>query len=158
LADGSYLKYLRETYRDKIYTPTDDDSQRCFGEYSADAVRRLQHDRQFPDEPKQIRAGENVRMENGKGAVSGQAAVMSINGLLAKLIFEQNPAREFYIEESLPLEWMYPYLEPHGLIMKINREPLAEITQATLAQDHAYWRDLVASMIGNWLKQDTSVS
>ena len=66
-------------------------------------------------------------MENGRVQVSGQVAVMSINGLLAKVIFDKNPDREFYIEESFPLDWMYPHLEPHGLIMKINRQPLAEL-------------------------------
>jgi len=35
---------------------------------------------------------------------------MTINGLLAKIIFDKNPNREFYIEESFPLDWMYPYL------------------------------------------------
>ena len=48
---------------------------------------------------------------------------MAINGLLAKIMFDKNPDREFYIEESFPLDWMYPYLEPHGLIFKINRQP-----------------------------------
>jgi hypothetical protein len=96
-------------------------------------------------------------MENGKGAVSGQVAVMSINGLLARMIFDRNPGREFYIEESLPLDWMYPYLEPHGLIMKINREPQAELPDETLTRDRAYWQSLAAGMIGDWLQPDTSV-
>jgi beta-lactamase regulating signal transducer with metallopeptidase domain len=157
LADGGYLQYLRETYDGKIYTPTDEDSQQCFGEYSQDAARRLKHDRQFPNESKLIRPGENVRMENGKGAVSGQVAVMSINGLLARMIFDKNPGREFYIEESLPLDWMYPYLAPHGLIIKINREPQAELPDETLTRDRIYWRSLVAGMIGDWLQPDTSV-
>jgi hypothetical protein len=158
LADGTYLEYLRQTYGGKIYTPTAEDSQRCFGEYSEDAVRRLEHDQQFPLEPKQVRPGENVRMENGKGAVSGQVAVMSINGLLTKVIFDQNPGRDFFIEESFPLDWMYPYLEPHGLILKINREPLPQLPEATRTRDRIYWQTLVASMLGNWLNQDTSIS
>jgi len=157
LADETYLEYLKQTYGEKIYIPTQTDSQQCFGEYSADAVRRLEHDRQFPTEPKQIRPGENVRMENGKGAVSGQVAVMSINGLLARIIFDRNPNREFYIEESFPLEWMYPYLEPHGQILKINRDPITKLSDETLTRDRAYWQGLVASMLGGWLKQDTSV-
>ena len=41
LADGSYLDYLRAMYGGKIYTPTAEDSQRCFQEYMADAQRRL---------------------------------------------------------------------------------------------------------------------
>jgi beta-lactamase regulating signal transducer with metallopeptidase domain len=37
LADASYLEYLRSMYGGKIYTPTGEDSQRCFQEYVADA-------------------------------------------------------------------------------------------------------------------------
>jgi hypothetical protein len=158
LADGTYLEYLRQTYGGKIYTPAVEDSQRCFGQYSADAVRRLEHDRQFPLEPKQVRPGENVRMENGRGAVSGQVAVMGINGLLARTIFDQNPGRDFFIEESFPLDWMYRYLEPHSLILKINRDPLPVIPEDVLARDRAYWDNLVADVAGDWLKMGTSIS
>ena len=48
---------------------------------------------------------------------------MMINGLLCKVIFDHNPTNEFYVEESFPLEWMYPYETPFGIIMKINRDP-----------------------------------
>jgi hypothetical protein len=158
LADGSYLKYLRDMYGGEIHTLTDNDSQRCFGEYTADLMRRFEHDRQWPSEPKQMRPGENVRTEGGQTGISGQAAVMSINALLAKVVFEQNSNKEFFIEESFPLEWMYPRLEPFGLIMKIDRQPLAELPEDTLIQDHAYWQNLVAGMLGDWLNPDTPVS
>jgi len=83
---------------------------------------------------------------------------MSINGLLAKIIFDRNPGREFYIEESFALDWMYPYLEPHGLIMKLNHQPLAHLPAETLARDREYWRKLVAGMLGDWLDEKTPVS
>jgi hypothetical protein len=83
---------------------------------------------------------------------------MAINGLITKVIFDHNPDREFYVEESFPLEWMYPYLEPHGLIMKLNRQPLARLPAETLARDHEYWRKLVASMLGDWLNEQTPAS
>ena len=44
--------------------------------------------------------------------VSGQVAVMMINGLLCKVIFDHNPTNDFYVEESFPLDWMYPYETP----------------------------------------------
>ena len=75
--------------------------------------------------------------------ISGQVAVMQINGLLTKIIFDRNSNREFYVEESFPLDWMYPYLEPHGLIMKINRQPLAELPGDIVNQDHDYWTNCV---------------
>jgi hypothetical protein len=157
LADGTYLKYARETYGNKIYTPSDADSQSCFDAYCADAGKRLEHDRQFPLEAKQIRPGEDVRLENGHYQVSGQVAVMGINALLVKLIVERNPTREFYIEESFPLDWMYPNLEPHGLILRINREALTQLPAEMVARDRAYWHALVSGMVGDWLTPDTSV-
>jgi tetratricopeptide (TPR) repeat protein len=82
---------------------------------------------------------------------------MAINGLLTKITFDKNPAKEFYIEESFPLDWMYPYLEPHGLIMKINRQPLDTLSEEILKQDHRHWQARVDDMIGNWLTDETPV-
>ncbi len=157
LADGSYVEYLRAMYGGKIQTPTTEDFQQCFNDYLSDAQRRLQHDQQFPNEPKQLKPGEDVRQQGTSVSVSGQVAVMSINALLAKLIFDRNPAREFYIEESFPLDWMYPHLEPHGVIMKLNRQPLAELPEEVLARDRDYWRQITAQTVGNLLDDETSV-
>ena len=148
LADGTYLDYLRAMYGGKIYTPTGDDSQRCFQEYLADAQRRLAENK--------LKPGEDVKVSEHTVQVSGKVAVMSINGLLTKVIFDHNPDREFYIEESWPLDWMYPYLEPHGLIMKLNRQPLAQLPEETIARDHDYWHNLVADMLGEWLDERTT--
>src|SRR5438045_7005688 len=101
---------------------TKEDSDKCYEEYKSDARKRLDHDTNFPDDPRQIRPGEDVRPLDKTVRVTGQVAVMAVNARLAKLIFDKNPEREFYLEESFPLDWMYPYLEPHGLIMKINRQ------------------------------------
>jgi beta-lactamase regulating signal transducer with metallopeptidase domain len=158
LADGSYLEYLRSMYGSSLYIPTEQDSQRCFQDYSTDAKKRLFHDRDFPTEPKQIRPGENVREVGGQVGVSGKVAVMSINAGLAKLIFDRNSDRNFFIEESFPLDWMFPYLEPHGLVMKINRTPLTELSEESLHHDREYWQEQVTQMIGAWLLDTTPVS
>jgi hypothetical protein len=76
---------------------------------------------------------------------------------MVKIIFDKNPDREFYIEESFPFDWMKPYLEPHGLILKINHQPLPGLSDEIVEQDHDYWRGLVRPMIGDWLTDDTSV-
>ena len=150
LADGSYLDYLRAMYGDKIYIPTAKDSKKCFQDYMEDAQKRIQNHQLMP--------GENIQQgANGQMQVSGQVAVMNINGLLVKLILDKNPDREFYIEESFPFDWMYPHLEPHGLIFKINRQPLPALSDEIVEQDHDYWRGLVRPMIGDWLNDDTSV-
>jgi Tetratricopeptide repeat len=151
LADGTYLDYLRSTYGDKIYIPTAEDSQECFNDYYADIQVRMRNN--------QLQPGEDVTTDpnTGKIQVTGQVAVMQINALLVKIIFDHDPNREFYIEESFPLAWMYPYLEPHGLIFKLNHEPLAQLSDDTVQRDHDFWVKTVSPMIGDWLNNETSV-
>jgi len=56
------------------------------------------------------------------------------------MIFEHNKYKHpFYVEESYVIPWMYPYLEPHGLIMKINPEPLPSLTPEMVSNDHKFW-------------------
>jgi hypothetical protein len=150
LADMRYLEYLRAMYGRRIYIPTAEDSQKAFQDYTADAQRRMKLN--------QLKPGEDVQVTEGRVQVSGQVAVMEINGLLVKTIFERNPNCEFYVEESFPLDWMYSYLSPHGLIFKLNRAPLPALTAAMLDEDHAFWTKQCEAMIGNWLKPETSVS
>ncbi len=152
-------KSLGGVYPDmEMKTASNEDSQRCFKEYLDDAQRRLDHDRRNPNAPRQIKPGEDVRIVDNRVTVSGQVAVMAINALLTKVMFEQNPDREFYVEESFPLDWMYPYLTPYGVIMKINREPLPELSQEIIDRDHAFWSEYSTRLIGNWITYDTSVS
>jgi beta-lactamase regulating signal transducer with metallopeptidase domain len=149
LADGTYLEYLRLMFGGKMYIPTGEDSQKCFEDYVADVRKRAQNH--------QLKPGEDVKISDGRTQISGQVAVMAINGLLVKVIFDKNPGHEFFIEESFPLDWMYPNLEPHGLIFKINRQPLTELSETMVQQDRDYWQKLVPGMIGGWLNDDTSV-
>ncbi len=144
----------------EIYMATPEDSQQCFNDYMQDAQRRIQHDNQFPDEPKQIKPGESVSVQDGKLQVSGQIAVMSINGLLTKVIFENNPKNEFYVEESFPLDWMVEggYLTPYGIIQKINRKPVPEITEDMCRRDHSFWKQFSTRTVGDFIDYDTPVS
>lgn len=157
LADGRYLRYLREMYGRTNYMPSEADSTKAFQEYLADAQRRLEHDQRHPNEPRQIKPGEDVRINKNKVQVSGQVAVMSINGILAKIIFDQNPDREFFVEESFPLDWMYPHLAPQGMVLKLHREAVTEISAAEVAKDQAYWSQQQRPLIGDWLKPETSL-
>jgi hypothetical protein len=155
---GDIAKSLGGVYPDtEIDTPSAEDSQQCFNDYFLDAQRRLQHDTQFPGERRQIKPGEDVQIDNGRLHVAGQTAIMSLNSLLTKVIFDKNPGHEFYLEESLPLDWMYPYLTPFGVIMKINRRPLPEITQDIIDKDHAFWTQYSRRTIGDWMTYDTGV-
>ncbi len=150
LADERYLDYLRAMYGRRIYIPTTEDSQKAFQDYTADVQRRR--------EQNQLKPGEEVKMSEGRVQVCGQVAVMNINGMLAKTIFDHNTNCEFYVEESFPLEWMYPYLSPHELIFQLNREPLPRLTETMLDADRAFWVKKCGAMLGGWLKPETGVS
>lgn len=134
----------------EIITPSPTDSQKAFQDYIEDAQRRLAAG--------QLRPGEDVRTEGGRVQVSGQVAVMAINALLTKVIFDKNPNHEFYVEESFPLDWMYPYLTPYGIIMKINRNPIPELTDDIIERDHKFWSEFSERLIGNWITYDTPIS
>jgi hypothetical protein len=132
-----------------MVTPTDADSKKAFDDYLADARQRLKDGK--------LKPGENVTDVDGKVQVSGQVAVMQINGRIAQGIFDANPDREFFVEESFPLEWMYPHLSPHGLIMKINRKPVTELSGDALRKDREYWMRLTSRALGKWLTPETTV-
>ena len=114
--------------------------------------------RSHPNEQRQVKPGEDVHVDaGGHVQVSGQVAVMAINGLLTKIIFDHNPTNEFFVEESFPLDWMFPNLTPFGVIMKINREPLPALSKEILERDHEFWAKYSERLIGNWITYDTKV-
>jgi tetratricopeptide (TPR) repeat protein len=135
----------------EIYIPSPDDSARSFEEYTRDVQQRQMEGR--------LQQGEDVQQDpaSGRVQVSGQVAVMMINGLLCKVIFDHNPTNEFYVEESFPLEWMYPYETPFGIIMKINRNPIVTLPDDVYKRDHEFWSKYSERFIGNWITYDTSV-
>lgn len=153
LADSTYMSYIRDHYgherpvnnapiqrllgrhkaypKDSIWIPSEQDAQRAFQQYVEELRTRPPM------------AGEDVRVEGGRVSVQGVAGVMAINGILTKMIFDNNRHKHsFYVEESYVIPWMYPYLEPYGIIMKINKDPLAQIDPAMVARDRKYWDEL----------------
>jgi tetratricopeptide (TPR) repeat protein len=138
----------------EIYIPSSDDLQNSFADYTQDVGRRAQLN--------QLQMGEVVTpVTNASGQVSvqvaGQVAVMKINGLLCKVIFDHNPSNEFYVEESFPLDWMFPYETPFGVIMKINRQVVPSYAPEIFQKDHEFWSKYSGRLIGNWIAYDTSV-
>jgi hypothetical protein len=83
-----------------------------------------------------------------KVPASGQWAVMQTNALIARAIFEKNPDREFYYEEGFALDWMYPYLTPHGVLMKLNRLPQESISTNDVTRDMEFWSAKIKQMKG----------
>ena len=161
LADNTYMSYIRDHYdfsrptnvlfktllkRDRtyppqpIFIPSPDESNKAFQEY----VQGVQSGR--------IPKSADIKIENGRVSVQGVGGVMEINGILAKWIFEKNKDKHaFYVEESYVIPWMYPYLRPSGVIMKIEKDPIPPPQQDSalwsniVARDTAYWNQLTAS-------------
>lgn len=71
--------------------------------------------------------------------LSAQLA-MNANGMIAREIFEANKSlRPFYVDEGYVVEWMYPYLTPHGLLMQLNSHVVTNLSASEIAADFQYW-------------------
>ncbi len=150
LADGSYLDYLNVLYGDRLATLTHDDSQRAFDEYVADARKRLEHDQQFPNEPKQIRPGEDISITDNKVQVSGQIAVMSINEKLFQTLMEKNPDASFAMEQSFPFTSTYANATPLGPIMELRvQDERNALSPERAAQSVDYWRGVAQELLSD---------
>jgi hypothetical protein len=150
LGDRPYLLYLREIYGRSIFIPSDEDLQQARDEYQRDLERREREHELVP--------GERVERVDGKIQCTTVIAGWAVNSALARLIFDRNPDRQFFVEESFHLEWMYPHLVPHGLVMAICRQPLVTLPPELVEQDRKYWSDQIAEMLGDWLRLETPVS
>ncbi len=164
LADNTYMNYIRDQY-DFSRPPNTDRLQRWLGRdhvYPREPIHIPSPDdgnnafRTYMDEVQagRIPPSADIKVENGHVTVQGVGGVMAINGILARWIFDQNKEKHaFYVEESYVINWMYPYLRPSGIIMKIEKEPLPSpqvnpgLWTNIVAQDRAYWDKLSAGFL-----------
>ena len=129
LVDNTYASHLRAVYGDSIWLPQTEDSARAFQRYV--------------EEVKSGKRPKNAELEivDGRVKVSGARGVMEINGILCEMVFEHNKdTHDIFVEESYVIDWMYPFLEPHGLIMKLNRHILAKLPEETVVRDRQFWK------------------
>ena len=138
LADSRYLDFVNTLYSDRMAALTIEDSQAAFQAYVTEAQKRFEHDQQFPDEPRQLRPGEDLKMVDGKLQVSGQVAVMAINEILLQTLMQKNPELSFAIQESFPLTGTYANALPLGPLMELNAPNSFTTDQAE--QSLQYWR------------------
>jgi tetratricopeptide (TPR) repeat protein len=150
LADGAYLDHLRFLYGNQMPMLTQDDSQRAFQEYIADAQKRLQHDTEFPDEPKQLKPGEDVKIIENRVQASGQVAVMAINEKLFQMLMEKNPGTSFAMEESFAFQSVFANATTLGPVMelRVNDEQNA-LTAERAAESVDYWRAISQQLTSN---------
>ncbi|MBP5791830.1 MAG: hypothetical protein J6W80_06225, partial [Kiritimatiellae bacterium] len=127
LADDTYMSVQRDLYGDEIWIPSKEDSGEAFNIYIDEVQRGVRE------------ANGDLKIENGRVQVTGALGVMEINGILTRMMFDHDRLRHsFYVEESYVIPWMYPYLSPHGLIMKINADP-TPYDAKTAAKDRDFW-------------------
>jgi tetratricopeptide (TPR) repeat protein len=175
LADGTYMNYIRDHYDYSRPNPEDPKTLEKFSPWQRSVFKwgwnALDRKNDFPKAPiriptpddsarafqqfvSEVQSGArpnrgDIVIENGRVQVTGALAVMEINGILAKYIFDWNKTNHaFYVEESYVIQWMYPYLSPAGVIMKIEKEMLPapqqnpKLWQDIVAKDKAYWDKL----------------
>ncbi len=127
LADDTYMSVERDLYGDEIWIPAKEDSAEAFNIYVDEVQRGVRP------------ANGDLKIENGRVQVTGALGVMEINGILTRMMFDHDKNnRAFYIEESYVIPWMYNYLVPHGLIMKIEKEE-TRVSNKRATQDADFW-------------------
>ena len=128
LADGKYLSTIRDRLGDRVVIPSEEELTDAFSEF----VQGVQSGR--------IDARDAVEIKDGRVSVSGSLAVMKINEILAKKIFDANKGKHaMYVEESYAIDWMYDYMTSHGLVMKLNAEKPGAVSDEEVRDNDEFW-------------------
>jgi hypothetical protein len=114
--------------RDSIWLPKDDDVQAAIRQY----LDELRTRHPLP--------GEVVKIEGDRVSLQGATSVLAVDSYLTKAVFDHNKDQHtFYVEDSYTTPWMCPYLEPFGLIFRVNKEPIPQLTPGMIDRDRAWW-------------------
>ena len=150
LTDNNYLQYLDVLYGDRLNTLSAEDSQHAYENYLADAQKRLLHDQQSPNEPRQLMPGEDVKMVDGHVQVSGQVGVMCVAEKLFQTFLDKNPDISFALEESFPFKSTYANAVPLGPVMELRvADPQRAFTADAAAQAVSYWTDAAQQLLAD---------
>jgi RNA polymerase sigma factor (sigma-70 family) len=159
LIDDRYLDYIGFLYGDQISLPTREDAQRAWAEYLADYQKRMTHDLQFPDEPKQVRPGENVTgidpgkavaIDKDKARVTGAEGVAALIDRLLKMLMEKNPDLSFAMEQSHSLPSVSGSAAPLGPLLELGvQDRQNAFSQERAIESVDYWRAMSEKLISN---------
>jgi len=169
LADNTYMNVMRDLYGDQIWIPSPLDSNRAFQLY----IQGVQSGKIQAGADVKTEGGKvQVQGVGGVMKINGFLSKMIFdhNQYLTETktdeatrptgsvvvhedpIVNQEtglpPTRTFYVEESYVLPWMYPYLTPHGLIMKINNKPTV-LTAEMIKNDTDFWNWYVDRLLND---------
>ena len=146
LADAFYQKYIHDHYapgRPKA----EGWLEKWLGRYKQYPVDETI----MPSEQELIEIVRNVSTNLPPGANPQDPNIgILYHAAIAQWIFEKNKdKREFFIEESFPMEWTYPYAVPNGLSYRLNKEPLETLPPEVVAEDFRYWNDYVERLLAD---------
>ena len=137
-----YRKYLADQYSAQRQLPANA-FERWLGRATAYPEKPLV----FPSED-EIKSAITAEME--AGAKRGVFDPSAPHSVVTRLIWEKNrDAHEFFVEESFPLTWSYDHALPHGLVYKINRQPLTEIPADVVKQDFDFWKNYIEKLLAD---------
>jgi tetratricopeptide (TPR) repeat protein len=137
-----YRKYLADHYGADRPKPKNS-FERWLGRAEAYPEKPLV----FPTEQE---INEVVSREMEASMAKGAVNPFLPHSVVTRLIWEKNrDAHEFFVEESFPMEWSYDHAEPHGLVYRINREPLKELSADIVRKDFEFWDDYLRKLKGN---------
>ena len=147
LADTFYNRYIRSHYT------TERPSEFTWYE------RLLGRDHTYPKETLILPHREEIMslfevlmqkyQENPGAMPNPQSDPVALNSAVAEWIFLHNrdrqdgTPRQFFVEESFPMQWSYPYAIPHGLCYEIAHDKMDSLPPGTAEKDLAWWDDYI---------------
>ena len=137
-----YRKYLADQYSAQRQQPANA-FERWLGRASAYPEKPLV----FPTD-EEIKVAVNTEMDAAMRA--GNLEPSLPHSVVTRLIWEKNrDAHEFFVEESFPLTWSYDHAVPHGLVYKIEREPVKELSLEVVKQDFEFWENYIQKLLSD---------
>ena len=146
LADAFYQKYIHDHY-----APGRPKAKGWFEKWLGRDKQYPVDDTKMPSEQELVDIVRKVSMNLPPGANPQDPSVgILYHAAIAQWIFEHNKdKREFFIEESFPMEWTYAYAVPNGLSYRLNKEPLATLPPEVVAEDFRFWNAYVDRLLGD---------
>lgn len=150
LADTFYNRYIRSHYTAE--RPTE------FSWFE----KLLGRDKTYPEERLTFPHREEIMglfedlmrkyQQNPSATPNPQTDPAALNSAVAEWIFLKNrdkkdgSPRQFFVEESFPMQWSYPYAIPHGLCYEINHDKMESLPPGTAEKDLAWWDDYIRKL------------
>lgn len=135
LINPRYLAYLRDRCEGRMLIPS---NVECRDVVQCDWIDRSFAGMEVPETLAQLNPQTRTN-----------AHIMRANAILARRLFRDNADKTFFLDEGYVVPWMYPYLEPHGLLMTLNTRPLSAISSDVVQNDMSFWARLVSELLAD---------